>query len=175
MAVIAELLIRRCNAAIPEVDVGMDVFAFLDEREEVARIQVKTAQGEKYKRGDGYSAQFSIPLKQLEQPDKPPLYYVLATRLEERFADFIVIGRSQLWDYWDSPKRFGTRDKEGNLVLTVQFRERVLCGEVDLTDFRGAWNILPPIQQFAILAEGLKQQRPASSSAEPPAEGTPHT
>jgi hypothetical protein len=157
MAVLAELLIRRCNAAVPEVDVGLEVFAFLDEREEVARIQVKTGQGEKYKRGDGHSAQFGIPLKQLAQSDDPPLYYVLATCPGERFADFIVIGRSQLSAYLTGPSRFGTRDKEGNLVLTVQFRERVLCGEVDLTDSRGAWNILPPIQQLAILEEGLEQ------------------
>jgi hypothetical protein len=51
MAVMAELLFRLCNAAIPEVDAGTDVFAFQDEREEVARVQVKTAQGERYRRG----------------------------------------------------------------------------------------------------------------------------
>ncbi|MGH7224944.1 MAG: hypothetical protein ACRELF_17105 [Gemmataceae bacterium] len=57
MAVMAELLLQHCNVAIPEVDVGTDVFAFHDAREEVARVQVKTAQAKRYKQGQGYAAQ----------------------------------------------------------------------------------------------------------------------
>jgi hypothetical protein len=53
MAVIAELLHRRCNATVPHVDVGTDVFAFRDDREDVARIQVKTEAGKRYKTGGG--------------------------------------------------------------------------------------------------------------------------
>ena len=45
MAVIAKLLHRKCNAAIPAIDVGTDVFAFRDNSEAVAHIQVKTAVG----------------------------------------------------------------------------------------------------------------------------------
>jgi hypothetical protein len=145
MAVMAELLFRKCNAAIPEVDVGTDVFAFHDTREEVARVQVKTAQGSRYRRGTGYSAQFSIPLKQLEWPDRPPLYYALAVRLEGQYVDFLIMGRAQLNDYWNGPQKFGTSDGRGNLVLTVQFRDRILSGEVDLTEYRNAWGILPPL------------------------------
>ena len=52
MAVIAELLHRRCNAAIPHVDIGMDVFAFRDDREDVARIQVKTAPETPYRKAE---------------------------------------------------------------------------------------------------------------------------
>ena len=62
MAVTGELLHRKCNAAIPHIDAGTDVFAFRDDREEVARIQVKTAPGTQYKKEQGYSAKFGIPL-----------------------------------------------------------------------------------------------------------------
>ena len=48
-AVVAELLSRECNAAIPHVDVDTHVFVFLDHREEAARIQVKTVTGKPYK------------------------------------------------------------------------------------------------------------------------------
>jgi hypothetical protein len=41
LAVLAELLRLHCNAAIPEVDLGTDVFVFRDDREEVVRLQVK--------------------------------------------------------------------------------------------------------------------------------------
>ena len=64
MAVMSELLHRKCNAAIPLVDVGTDVFAFRDDREEVARIQVKTARGQRYKNGKGYSARFGVPMEE---------------------------------------------------------------------------------------------------------------
>ena len=43
MAVMAELLDLGCNVAIPEVDVGKDLFAFQDDEEGVTHIQVKTA------------------------------------------------------------------------------------------------------------------------------------
>src|SRR5438046_2687278 len=72
-AVIAELLCRQCNAAIPEVDVGEDVFAFRSDRDEIARIQVKTAVARRSKKTPGYIARFSLPLKQVNQTDDPPL------------------------------------------------------------------------------------------------------
>jgi hypothetical protein len=150
LAVLAEILIRRCNAAVPEVDLGTDVLAFLDDEDIVARVQVKTGQAERYRRGEGHSAQFSIALKQLKLPDVPPLFYALAVRLEDRFVDFLIIGRDRLSQYWKGPRRLGTLDREGNLVLTVQLRERVLCGEVDLTEFRNRWDLLPPLRSLSV-------------------------
>ncbi len=145
MAVMAELLFRECNVSIPDVDAGTDVFAFLDDREEVARIQVKTAQGTRYKDQDGYSAQFSIPLKQLQRDDLPPLHYAFAVRLDGRWADFLVIRRPELRLFQNGDVRFGTENmRSDSLVLTVQFREgMVLCGEVNLTDYLNAWHRLP--------------------------------
>jgi hypothetical protein len=43
MAVMAELLWRGWNVALPEVDVGEDVFVVKDESGELWRVQVKTA------------------------------------------------------------------------------------------------------------------------------------
>jgi hypothetical protein len=154
MAVVAELLSRRCNVAIPEVDVGTDVFAFLDDRDEVARIQVKTAQAERYKKGAGCSAQFLLPMRQLRSPDRPPLYYVLAVRLEEKWADFLILSRSQLKGYWEGKHRFGTDNPQADsLTLTIQFRPAtVFCGEVELTNYRNSWDRLPPLSGLRGLA-----------------------
>ena len=64
LAVMAELLRLRCNAAIPEVDLGTDVFAFKDDREEVVRLQVKACTVPHiYADGSGYSAKFALPMK----------------------------------------------------------------------------------------------------------------
>src|SRR5256885_14146063 len=65
LAVMAELLRLRCNAAIPEVDLGTDVFAFKDDREDVVRLQVKACTVPRnYVDGSGYSAKFVLPMKQ---------------------------------------------------------------------------------------------------------------
>jgi hypothetical protein len=46
LAVMAELLHRRINVAIPEVDVGDDVFVVKGSDETVVRVQVKSAAAE---------------------------------------------------------------------------------------------------------------------------------
>jgi hypothetical protein len=108
MAVIAELLSRKCNAAIPQIDVGTDVFAFRDDREEIARIQVKTDVGKRYKKGDGWSAKFGIPMDQLRRTDSAPLFYALVVRLKNSWATFLIIGRADLTTLWN--EWFGKQD-----------------------------------------------------------------
>jgi len=93
-AVMAELLDLGCNVAIPEVDVGRDLFAFQDNEGGATHIQVKTAGKPLRLRTDGSStAQIDVPLTQLKLPDNPPLYYAFAMRVNGKWADFIVIGR----------------------------------------------------------------------------------
>ena len=171
MAVMGELLHRQCNAAIPHVDIGMDVFAFRDDREDVARIQVKTAPGKRYRNGAGYHAKFGVPMAQLRRPDNPPLFYALAVRLAEGWGSFVVIGRAQLQELWN--KGCGSENaKSGDLELHIQFRPdhgeqrpgdgeagnepelRVHCGEFDLTDYRNAWESLPPLKPLADINPG---------------------
>lgn len=145
LAVMAELLARQCNVAVPEVDWGTDLFAFVDERELILRLQVKAAHGKPYKVGEGYSVQFDVPLDQMHLPEPPVLYYVLVARVGGRFADYLIISRAELKVHRVSEKRFGTENQSsGNLVLTVQFRpSQVRCGPVDLTAHRNAWERLP--------------------------------
>ena len=143
LAVMAELLLLKCNVAVPEVDEGTDVFAFVERRPEVARLQVKTARAKRYRSEEGYSAMFNVPLRELRgPPPQPPVYYVLAARLDEDWADFIVISREQLADfYW---RRSG-KQVDNHFVFRVQFRpDEVRYGEIDLTPFRNAWLALPP-------------------------------
>jgi hypothetical protein len=161
MAVIAELLHRKCNAAIPYVDVGMDVFAFLDDREEVARIQVKTAPGTRYKNGEGYHAKFGVPMAQLKRTDDPPLFYALAVRLDNGWGCFIVISRVKLRKLWDDGCG-SENERSGDLELYIRFRRhegeaggdeaenehelKASCDDFDLTDYKDAWESLPPLK-----------------------------
>lgn len=152
LAVMAELLFRQCNVAIPELDFGTDVFAFREDRPEVTRLQVKAAQGKRYRKEEGYAATFDIPLEQLRKDDIPPLFYVLAARVEGQWTDFLILTRPDLKRFWEDDALFGTENlRSGNLVLTIQFRPgSVRCGEVDLTPFRNAWGTLPPLQPVPV-------------------------
>jgi hypothetical protein len=157
MAVIGELLHRKCNAAIPHVDVGTDVFAFRDDREEVARIQVKTASGKPHKDGRGYYAKFVIPITQLKRTKNPAFFYALAVRLEHGLGDFLVISRARLNELRDQ----GCGSENGaadNLELYIRFRPderthaansaelKVRCGDFDLSNYINAWDTLPPLK-----------------------------
>jgi len=67
----AEFLLRGWNAALPEVDIGDDVFVVKDEDGDLSRIQVKTATAKPT--GGAYSAQFAVALSQLKTPRQPVL------------------------------------------------------------------------------------------------------
>ena len=165
LAVMAELMRLRCNAAIPEVDLGTDVFAFKDDREEVARIQVKACTApHDYANGSGYSAKFALPLKQLDRPDdRPPLFYALAVQRENKWVDFLVVSRVRLRAYYNGTQKFGYRNQTNNeLEITVEFRDTVQCSGQDLTDCRNAWETLPPLQSPPDLEAAIPNQ-PAPS------------
>jgi hypothetical protein len=149
LAVMAELLRLRCNAAIPEVDLGTDVFAFKDDREEMVRIQVKACTTPHiYSDGSGCSAKFALPMKQFRRlDDRPPLYYALAVLRDDRWVDFLVVSRARLQSYYNGRTKFGSFNKTNDdLEITVELRAKVECSGQDLTDCRNAWNSLPPLQ-----------------------------
>jgi len=151
MAVMAELLDRGCNVAIPEIDVGRDLFAFQDDEAAVTHIQVKTAGKPKAVKADGsYSAQIDVPMDQLTLPDDPPLYYVFALRVRGKWADFIVIRRNRL-NKLHMAKEIGneyTDKKTGKKYLKLTFSvgtDYMICGGESFQDYRNAWFILPPL------------------------------
>src|SRR5262249_7121629 len=74
LAVMAEFLRRGYNAAIPEVDVGEDIFVTRDADGELSRIQVKSAIGQGVRNVAGT---FNVPLAQLRKSYRPELSYVL--------------------------------------------------------------------------------------------------
>jgi hypothetical protein len=174
MAVIAELLHRKCNAAVPHIDVGTDVFAFRDDREEVARIQVKTEVGKRYKKGGGFHAKFGVPMDHLRRTNAPPLFYALVVRLDGVWAAFLIIARTTLQRLWG--EGLGSENSQsGDLELHVQFRPEesaadaqdgqgpkltAKCGTektkvFDLSEYLNAWEALPPLRPRAPIAAEL--------------------
>jgi hypothetical protein len=87
MAVMSEFLYRLINVAVPEVDVGDDIFVVREKDEAVTRVQVKYGRAV-VQQNDSYVAQFSLPWKQFDRPDD-----VDADLLQEANVGFkLVIG-----------------------------------------------------------------------------------
>jgi hypothetical protein len=76
LAVMSELSRRGYNVAIPEIDIGDDVFALNDATSQLSRIQVKTATGKELKRHDAFRCQFSLKRKHVLS-SKSGTHYVL--------------------------------------------------------------------------------------------------
>ena len=79
--VMSELLFRGWNVAIPEVDVGDDIFVVKDDSGQLQRVQVKTAIAKVTEQK--FAGQFNISLKQLLNVTPVVIQYVFISDLKE--------------------------------------------------------------------------------------------
>src|SRR5438132_6196928 len=93
LAVMGEFLLRGYNVAMPEVDVGDDVFVVHDRKGTLWRVQVKTAVGQATR--SGYRAKFSIAARQLGTKKRPDLFFVLTVRAGDHW-EFVTLPRQTL-------------------------------------------------------------------------------
>lgn len=143
LAVMAELLLRGWNTAIPEVDVGDDIFVVRDSDGNMHRVQVKTAVAKPLK--SGYNAQFNLSLSQLSTPIKPEIIYIFAVRLHSHWDAFVVIDRAILNEE-HSLYGIGNEFKD-RLSLRLLFTgTSVSCGQRDLSQYRNDWTRFPIIE-----------------------------
>jgi hypothetical protein len=142
LAVMSEFLMRGYNVAMPEVDVGDDVFVVHDKLGDLYRIQVKTATG--VLRNNGLSGTFNLPMKQLRGQSKPDVDYVLALRLGVGQWEFLVIPRWQL--RIESLKYQVGKPSDDCLLLYFSFREaEVICSGRSFQRYRNNWDRWPVI------------------------------
>ncbi len=141
LAAMAEFLLRGYNVAMPEVDVGDDIFVVEDATGQLWRIQVKTAMARE--REYGYSGQFKISLRQLRTRKDPDLHYVLALRAGDRW-EFVIIPRATLERY---QRRTGIGSVVGDdVILNCRFTTtEVFCSEANFQTYRGNWRRWPVI------------------------------
>jgi hypothetical protein len=146
LAVMGEFLLRGWNVALPEVDVGDDVFVVKDEGGDLFRIQVKTATSKPS--GSAYSAQFAVGLSQLKTPRAPDLTYVFAVRHISNWGPYVIIARDVLRQKYEI-YRVGSASKEQLILRLVYAHERVRCGKHDLSVFQNDWSKWPVLPDRA--------------------------
>src|SRR3954451_812684 len=93
LAVMSVFLNRGYNVAIPEVDVGDDIFVVRDTDGDLSRIQVKAASGKGSLRHYG---DYQVPLAQLQRQHQPELFYVFTLHYDDMWREFLVIRRDVL-------------------------------------------------------------------------------
>ena len=140
MAVMAEFLLRGWNVALPEIDLGEDLFVINDETGGLTRVQVKTATARPQR--DGYSAQFNVSLRQLYSPRTPELVYVFAIRSGAGWEPFVVIERPALRR---EQEVHGVGSVSGDNVVFrfVATGESLTCSGRDFLAYRGDWSRWP--------------------------------
>jgi len=159
LACMAECLSRGWNVAIPEVDVGEDIFVVEDETSKLAKVQVKTATGKKINKG--FNAQFLVPIKQLNDTSAKgnELRYIFVARYSGVWQPFIIMTRKELEDKHNI-EHMGTITKKGEVKLTMYYtydsvnKDKIIkveCGsqrgfsgkgipKPDLTSFINKWD-----------------------------------
>jgi hypothetical protein len=143
MAVMSEFLERGYNVAVPEVDVGDDIFVVRDSSGVYVRVQVKTSTATETRRGS--VARYSLRLSQLAQPTVPETWYALVQRRSDHWGDFFLISRPQLYEYFDVDG-IGSVNARGYLNLYVKFEGgRAWCSGIDLSRHLNDWSEWPPI------------------------------
>lgn len=143
-AVMAECLHRGFNVAVPEVDIGDDLFVINDGSGDYRRVQVKTATGKSLKTQARYTAIFRVPLSQLQTAFTPDLTYIFAVRLPNAWGPFVVIQRGLLDELRELDNVGSASD--GSLVLSISYSnsgDNARCSKIDFTRFLNQFENLP--------------------------------
>jgi hypothetical protein len=142
LAVMSEFLLRGYNVAMPEVDLGDDIFVVEDRIGRLWRVQVKTAIG-KRRRSGSYEAKVAVSTKQLTTDRDPDLFYVLALRDEDRW-EFLILPRKALVEE-HNVHQVGS-SSGGTILFTLRVTAKsVVCSKRDWQRWRGDWAEWPLI------------------------------
>ena len=143
LAIMSEFLIRGWNVAMPEVDIGDDIFVVEDENGVMKRVQVKTSSVTARK--NTYSAQYRIPVKQLQNVSGSPIYYIFIARKNDLWTKPLIIKQLQLLDH--ILKNNVANQPKNHITLYFSYsNDKVECSGQDFTKYIGDYTDFPIIE-----------------------------
>ncbi len=138
--VMSEFLLNGFNVAVPEVDIGDDIFVIYGVNT-IYPVQVKSANV--VGNVAAFSAQFSLSRTQLLQVRSPELYYAFAIRHEASWLGLFLLNRELLasW-YQEGSNRLATTSQH----LTISFvqssqEDRITCFGNDVMPYNRNFSI----------------------------------
>ena len=140
----SEFLTRGWNVAIPEVDIGDDIFVVQDDNGTLRRVQVKTSTSTE--RQNSFSGQFNVPLTQLRNMANIPVHYVFVVRHNDQWTKPVIIRQDYLLDHFQYDK-IGS-EHEGNLNLYFSYSANIVeCSRLDLSKYESDFTDFPLIEE----------------------------
>lgn len=142
--VMSEFLTRGWNVAIPEVDIGDDIFVVQDENGTLKRIQVKTSAASKRTRG--FSGQFSVSLKNLRNISNILVHYVFLVRHNEQWFSPVIIRQDFLLEYFE--KYNVGSESGGNITFYFSYNDntQIECSGYDFTKYIRDFTDFPKVE-----------------------------
>jgi hypothetical protein len=144
MTIMSEFLTRGWNVAIPEVDIGDDIFVVQDDNGTLRRVQVKTSTSTV--RQSNFSGQFNVPLTQLKNIANFPVHYVFIVRHNDQWTRPVVIRQDYLLDHLQNDKIGSVHDSNLNLYFSYS-TDQVECSGLDLSKYISDFTDLPLIEE----------------------------
>jgi hypothetical protein len=139
----SEFLMRGWNVAIPEVDVGDDIFVVQDVNGLLKRVQVKTATARK--RGNSFSCVFNLSAKNLRNLGDTLVHYVFIVRHNAEWTKPLLIRQDLLLKHVQDDN-VGT-EHNGNITLYFAYANyNVMCSGKDFTNYIGDFADFPLIE-----------------------------
>lgn len=156
LAVMAEFLSRGYNVAVPEVDVGDDMFVIRDRDGQLSRVQVKTANARDLPDG-AFSAVFKVSRRQLETPHTPDMNYVFAVRHRDAWRDFLIVSREALYEL-HAVHAVGAEVDHSVLFSFAFSPGDVLCRDQSVNPYRNHWSKWPSIDHGSKPSAGASDE-----------------
>ena len=143
LTVMSEFLLRGWNVAIPEIDIGDDIFVVQDESGTLRRVQVKTSTSTN--RRNSFSGRFKIPLKQLRNLVEVPVHYAFIVRHLDSWTKPIIIRQDDLLNLFETDNIGSVHGEMLNLYFSY-FDEKIECSKIDLTQYVADFTDFPIIE-----------------------------
>lgn len=141
--VMSEFLVLGWNVAIPEVDIGDDIFVVQDDNGTLRRVQVKTSTSTVRK--DSFSGQFNVSVKNLRNFSNILVHYIFLVRHNDEWSKPILIRQDYLLDHFEN-KKVGSEVK-GNIIFYFSYTlGNVECSGIDFTKYINDFTDFPKIE-----------------------------
>ena len=139
----SEFLMIGWNVAIPEVDIGDDIFVVQDDNGTLRRVQVKTSTSTARK--DSFSGQFSVSVKNLRNISNILVHYIFLVRYNKEWSKPVIIRQDYLLDHFENNK-VGSEAK-GNITFYFSYTNgKVECSGQDFTKYIRDFTDFPKIE-----------------------------
>ena len=139
----SEFLTRGWNVAIPEVDIGDDIFVVQDDNGTLRRVQVKTSTSTV--RQNSFSGKFIVPLAQLRNIANIPVHYAFVVRHNDQWTKPVVIRQDYLLDHVQNDKIGSEHNGSLNLYFSYS-TDKVECSGLDLSKYISDFSDFPLIE-----------------------------